>query len=564
MGTLQRQDFHTAVAIVIPSSGFVNQTGFRSFTRLAAGQYELECDTAIAAAEAQVKAYVTPDSLTTARGRLSNANDGLVTVEVRSSLGELVDPPVLFVEVSQIATGPGTPLPSGGGGGGSGNVALYVDTVDGDDANPGTLLLPLLTLNAAMARVPNPVPVDYEIISLNAAAPMVATGVTFQPRTYLEKTDGSGVACVYLRGNVYTQTLAPFVAAGGTGAAVVVSAGLVADAHYRQWLQPMTGASLGQFRQVRNNTTTNLVPVEEFSPAPAPGDSVRAVRPACTIDMADCDAIFGGVEGAPLLTSPYAGGVVIESMRFVNGTLPVSMYGRITFYLCDDDGTVTFLPANASAFPLGGIDNLLLLTAQAPANVRGVSAQAFLGAGYSSYATIGLGFAFSGYSCSTRCGVYAGLAAYIKGGRVAGTATPGDVSLTAFDNSVLNVDGGAVDVLIAAPVGTRSAVQCATGAQMRLAHAQIDCGGAAGNAIHATLKGTIRCEDSLSGNALGYGGFADAGGFIATQAATCGPVGATANLAVGITPDVAASIAVVGEALLSTAQNDGSCILRTA
>lgn len=165
-------------------------------------------------------------------------------------------------------------------------IHLYVDTVSGDDASPdGSQVDPLQTLAEAERRIPLSVH-HYVVVHLKAQD---YTCPHFRRRTlsagiYLlaDKAWDPTVETVIVTGGTG-------VAAGGTGASAVVDAGLTLNALDGFTIEMTSGPAAGQRRTIRDNTTTTIVPVISFSPAPVAGNTYKVTR------WNTCRLIFPGV-----------------------------------------------------------------------------------------------------------------------------------------------------------------------------------------------------------------------------------------------------------------------------
>lgn len=165
---------------------------------------------------------------------------------------------------------------------------FYVRDDIGNDANPGTLLLPLKTIDEAERRIPYIVAYPGVIhLGTHPAGGWIMP--TFRARLLLDHIvvvgDGAGEAGV----DGFTEVVASTVALAGSGNRKVVSAALGAVSHGGfgdlscLTIEILSGAAIGDRRTIRRNTATDIIPVAAFSAAVAPGDSYRIVRPAIDI-----------------------------------------------------------------------------------------------------------------------------------------------------------------------------------------------------------------------------------------------------------------------------------------
>jgi hypothetical protein len=183
----------------------------------------------------------------------------------------------------------------------SGVLRVWVDNVNGDDSNGGTQAAPLRSYDEALRRT------MADGVSTPTAIVLVPTGVAYT-QTFVPSGPITAPAVVMSDlGNPasFTTELAQ-AAQAGTGANVVVGAGLIIDAHRGQTLRMTSGAAAGQRRTVRNNTATDITPSRGFTPAPAPGDTFVVERPSVLLEVPANPAAFVGVAtlGAPNTSPP--------------------------------------------------------------------------------------------------------------------------------------------------------------------------------------------------------------------------------------------------------------------
>jgi len=164
---------------------------------------------------------------------------------------------------------------------------LYVNDVTGDDANPGTLALPLKTYGAAVAKIPDQIesPDGSTIsdVTIHLAPHGSAAGY---PLVTIENKATELRALIHITGDDnFTELVAPTAAGAGSGSLVVISAALTIDAYLGKTIEILTGAAAGDRRLIRNNSATDIVPVSAFSAAVAPGDSYRIVEPSVVLQL---------------------------------------------------------------------------------------------------------------------------------------------------------------------------------------------------------------------------------------------------------------------------------------
>lgn len=102
-----------------------------------------------------------------------------------------------------------------------------------------------------------------------------------------------------------TVELAPAAAGVGTGASTIV--GVFAPGAFDGFaIQMLSGAAIGQRRTIVETTATDLIPIRDFDPAPAAGDSYRVVSPAIIWDSFFSGDRFIQDCGSPMPQSPLA------------------------------------------------------------------------------------------------------------------------------------------------------------------------------------------------------------------------------------------------------------------
>lgn len=178
---------------------------------------------------------------------------------------------------------------NGGGGGGSNPLLtpldLYVAPLTGNDANAGTTpAAPVQTMAGAYARIPTfrwgapvrihvaqgllewtPIP-DAQSHNMDGQIIVIADGA------------GQGVETGFL--NVIPNAPADV----GTANDVIKSAAALApDTLQGYTIFFSTGACVGEIREIRNNTATDIILTAPFTATPLPGDQYVVVAPATTV-----------------------------------------------------------------------------------------------------------------------------------------------------------------------------------------------------------------------------------------------------------------------------------------
>lgn len=249
-------------------------TGFQAtIVRSAAGVYQLTTELSVDYGEAMALASVPAPFVVNARV----ISDGVI--EVVTELGGLgVDPPQLQVVVLRYRSGEiiAPPIPPYTPGAlGSFNVRTPANGGD-DITGNGSAALPFATPARALAALGGRPGVIHmgsgtytRPLLADLAGPIVFVG------------DGGGDA----GDDGLIEVIAPQAAGGGTAAGLVVGAGFTV-ANEGDAIEMLDGAAAGLRRTIVavENADTELRPARNFSPAPAPGDSFRIVRPAVIWD----------------------------------------------------------------------------------------------------------------------------------------------------------------------------------------------------------------------------------------------------------------------------------------
>lgn len=152
-------------------------------------------------------------------------------------------------------------------------LTLYLDPVGGDDDKVGTS-----RVNAVRtpARIADLIPLycgNVDVRMRLGLAVLPERGWFLAPRllnglirfTADETWDPS----------VFTVVGGNRTAAAATTGVVVKAAGLVVNALRDMSMRFTTGPAAGQYRRVRNNTATDIIPTATFDPAPDPGDTYQ-------------------------------------------------------------------------------------------------------------------------------------------------------------------------------------------------------------------------------------------------------------------------------------------------
>lgn len=161
---------------------------------------------------------------------------------------------------------------------------LAQDAAAASDANAGNdPALPLLTLNEVLRRLNRLVRIDSPVV-VHIATPTLpyVWGVELGP-VQLEAPlvfigDGGGQA-----GDDGFDVVASSTALSGTSDVVLVTVGLVVDAHFGQTLEITSGLASGVRRSIFENTATNVTFINSASLGFTDGDTFRILEPTVQI-----------------------------------------------------------------------------------------------------------------------------------------------------------------------------------------------------------------------------------------------------------------------------------------
>lgn len=277
MGALENPNAINAAAVIVPvptpdfPTPLVQSRGIASFTRLSAGQYELALQFGLCFGDAVPFVCVPPNTPFNAGAQVTSPGTVRISV-LRADNGAPDDPAALFFTVLAMETAGVVPElaiapnpPEAGG-----ILDLFLDPVDGDDANTGrseeqAVKTPLRIANL----IPLTINGDVEVHMKSGIALLPERGWFLGPRTAL------GLIHIFADElwdpDVYTVTLTA-AALAGTTLYVVKTSGLVVDALAGQSIRFTTGAAAGQYRRIRDNTATDINLIAAFDPAPGVGD----------------------------------------------------------------------------------------------------------------------------------------------------------------------------------------------------------------------------------------------------------------------------------------------------
>ncbi len=211
----------------------------------------------------------------------------------------------------------------------SSDLHIYVDSVNGSDSNNGSKDKPFKTLQIAINSVPKIISHDVFIHIL--------------PGTY-DAFTVSGF--LWAGGNLVimgeeVSEVASYTVESGSTSSSIVKSGLTADEHLGFGIEFTSGALKGQRRLVSWNTTSDIIPSEDFSEAPNVGDSYRIIRSTVVIEL-NSNNLMLTLEGATVTTlGPsflYSGidssKLVLLNLEIINNAnlrSNVSVHGKVVF-----------------------------------------------------------------------------------------------------------------------------------------------------------------------------------------------------------------------------------------
>ena len=179
---------------------------------------------------------------------------------------------------------------------------FYVRDDIGDDANPGTLLLPLKTITEAEQRIPDVVAHPVVIhLGVHPVGGWLIAG--FRERSKRDHIviigDGAGTPGI----DGFTEIVGSTAALVGSDFYNVVGVGFDAaprggfGAYSGYTIEILTGAAAGDRRTIRRNTTTNISPFARFSASISAGDLYRIVTPSIEVNGHQRKVITNGTGG---------------------------------------------------------------------------------------------------------------------------------------------------------------------------------------------------------------------------------------------------------------------------
>lgn len=218
-------------------------------------------------------------------------------------------------------------------------IELWVDNVNGDDGNDGSVGLPIKSLVEMEARLPVIInhTVMVRVLPFDASVPNAGAyeWPVFRNRTMR--------APIIIRGEGFQQ-LSTGTAGAGSSQVAVVSSGLTTDElmNASASIHILSGAAIGDKRNISENTTTDIYPSSAFSGVVAEGDSFEIIKPLVRLTLSaqiDGGVLFangtsfgGGQNNSPVTPALYLVNLKVETPAYpdsdisIRGT-PIYTYG---------------------------------------------------------------------------------------------------------------------------------------------------------------------------------------------------------------------------------------------
>lgn len=198
-------------------------------------------------------------------------------------------------------------------------LALYLDPVGGDDSKVGTSRVNAVLTPERIADLIALYPGNVDVHMRSGAAVLPERGWFLKPRLF-------GGLLRFIADEawdpaVFTVIGGDRTAAAATSATVVKAAGLVVNALQDLSIRFTTGDAAGQYRRVRNNTATDIVPTAAWSPAPAAGDTYQIFTSNVAFQIPD-------VAVEPLYNYVFAA----DSLALQPGSIDGSVYEGLAMF----------------------------------------------------------------------------------------------------------------------------------------------------------------------------------------------------------------------------------------
>lgn len=240
---------------------------------------------------------------------------------------------------------------------------LFLDPVNGRDARSGLSRRTSVQSPRRIADLIAMYPGNVDVHMRSGAAVLPERGWFLLPRMF-----GGLVRFIADESwdpAVYTVVGGNRIAEAATAADVIKASGLTVDALQDASVRFTTGAAAGQYRRVRNNTATDIVPSTGFDPAPSAGDTYQIITsnayfvlPNSAADVATnyvfCSdspgvaplSFDGSYSGGPTMLRPA--GVLFDGVGLRGGTgYYYYFFGATSVYFFGTDADTDFLNSSS-------------------------------------------------------------------------------------------------------------------------------------------------------------------------------------------------------------------------
>ena len=222
------------------------------------------------------------------------------------------------------------------------DVNLYVDNINGDDSNDGSVGNPLKTLVEAESRLP--LVIDHRVVirvlPYDASVPNVGSYVwpTFRSRIFREK--------VIIAGTEYETIASGIAQIGSDQLHVVTTGGMTPDEHVTnlRYIKMTSGSADGDIRLISENTATDIDPAYPFSGTVGSGDTYDIVQPLIKFDVPSIGGRCVLAQGVQLGFGSVYDGTPLSGLYIVNMNMNFAEP-----WVASDNVTVLFFTVKVSS-----------------------------------------------------------------------------------------------------------------------------------------------------------------------------------------------------------------------
>ena len=262
-------------------------------------------------------------------------------------------------------------------------VDYYVSPALGNDNNAGTIASPLATLNRVEELLPDIITnTNYRVHLRNEVYPLPSGSRNTWLRSRILQNGKITIFADEAWDPTVYSILVAAAAAVGTNANVIVTAGLVPNAHRGQSIRMTSGAANGQIRRINENTATDIVLDVPFGALPVAGNTFQIFTPQTVISV-------------PAPVAPMGRYLFHDVMVATGPRISIGLIGQLS-QLNNDEGIhvqgVIVASANNQWFL--GAGPTYLWGVDSNANCQKIGGQVMSGAGPSEILRLGWG-----YSC---------------------------------------------------------------------------------------------------------------------------------------------------------------------